>query len=116
MPLYEVSGKWYHLSYSHGVRHVTEARNPAQALRRFLEDGLGIEDPEDLTWDERPRRVRLGRQEPEVRFWAWDDQMYIIWDILRVRPEPILCPTCNGSGASVEYLPLGRPVRHRRAG
>ena len=47
MPLYQVSGKWYHREYSHGVREVMEAALPASALKLFIESILGFTEDDE---------------------------------------------------------------------
>ena len=108
MPYYELSGKWYHLSYSHGVREVVEAKSPAAALRVLIEDTLGCDEDGDVLWDERPARVRLGEQEPEIRFTVNFDQLYAIRHIARVEAREGTCSACGGSGTAIEYVPVRR--------
>ena len=108
MPLYQVSGKWYHGGYSHGVREVMEAALPASALRLFIESILGFTEDDEPDWDYKPSRVKYGRQEPQPRFWVGGDQMYVVWDIFRVRPIEVQCHTCNGAGTLTDYEHLDR--------
>lgn len=105
MPYYEVSGKWYHLSYSEGFRQVIAARNPRAAIIKF-----GLEhcwdDPEDITWEYKPARVQLGQLEPEPTFWVGDDQTYKVRHVSQVKPQVVECPECHGSGKVKGFVPF----------
>ncbi|GEM_PF-4532152 len=108
MPYYEISGKWYHLSYSHSFKQVVKARTPRAALFKLARCLSGEEDDdEDETyWDGgKPKHVPTGEVDPEISFWVGADQMYQVRTITRVRPQIIECPECNGSGRVKGFVP-----------
>lgn len=104
MPYYEVSGKWYHREYSEGFRQVIAARNPRAAVVKF-----GLEhcwdDEDDIWWEYKPVRLRLGQLEPEPTFWIDGDQMFKVRYISQVRPEIVECPECHGRGQINGFVP-----------
>lgn len=105
MPYYEVSGKWYHLEYSDYFGEVIAARNPRAAIIKFALEHCW-NGPEDIAWELKPRRVKLGRLEPEPTFWVGDDQMYKVRHVAQVKPEIVECPQCHGDGKIRGFVPV----------
>ncbi len=107
MPYYEISGKWYHLSYSHSFGHVVKASTPRAALLRLARCLSGAEEEDDLYWDGgKPKSVPTGQIDPEISFWVGSDQMYQVRTITQVKPQIIECPECNGSGRVKGFVPV----------
>lgn len=106
MAYYEVSGKWYHLSYSHGFREVVVARTPRAAIIKFAYGLDGADEPDDITWDWKPVRVKLGQLELEPTFWIGGDQMYKVRHVAQVKPEIVECPECRGEGKVRGFVPV----------
>ncbi len=105
MPHYEVSGKWSHLSYSHGFSEVVIARTPRAALLKFAQQRDGYEEPDDISWDYLPARLTAGQTDPEPTFWFGGDQMYKIRHVAQVRPAVVVCPECEGRGQIPGFVP-----------
>lgn len=106
MPYYEITGKWYHLSYSDYFKHVVNARTPRAAILRFARDLDGFEEEDDIQWDFLPEAVTLGPQEPEPTFWFGSDQMYKVRYIAQVKRQTIECPKCHGKGHVRGFVPI----------
>lgn len=105
MALYQIYGKWYHLSYSDYFKHVVRARSPRAALLKAARSLSDVEKASEVDWEGgEPTKITVGQLDPQPRFWVGGDQMFQIRSITQVTPVQAECPTCKGTGKALEYV------------
>jgi hypothetical protein len=105
MPHYRISGKWYHLSYSHHFSEVVQAATPLRAVYKFARQTAEEESLADVQWDSaKPQTVSLGQQEPRFGVWVNLDQLFQIRHIALAHKETVACPTCKGKGVVKDFV------------
>ena len=105
MPFYEISGKWFHLQYSHHFERVVKAASPKAALYKFAKDVSEVPYVAELEWHRKPLKVvETGVQNPEPILMVGDDQIYEVRKITVVRLAEVECTTCKGTGHTETYV------------
>ncbi len=104
MPFYSISGKWYHLSYSHHFSEIEEANSPKDALFKVACNISDADNIEDVEWEgQKPKDVLTGALAPRISFQVGADQIYQIRSVQEVQPVAATCPECNGSGVITSF-------------
>ncbi|MBI2854958.1 MAG: hypothetical protein HYX87_08600 [Chloroflexi bacterium] len=110
MPLYRVYGKSFHREHSDYFSEIIEARSPRAALYRLARDASGVESIGEVWWESpKPKKVGVGRLEPEPTFSPHDDELYKVRTITLVERREVTCPKCKGTGRAMVYEDVEPP-------